>query len=61
MQTCERCGSLRVTWFTPEHFGRQFGIFQCDNCQKLNLRLPAPGQRQQLAVIPVVARPRRRR
>lgn len=40
MHTCDRCGSTRATWFTPARFGRRGGIFQCRDCQKLNLRLP---------------------
>lgn len=64
MHYCERCESTRVAWFTPEHFGREAGIFLCLECGKLNIRLRRGGARLRPAVAPVavpVAEPALRR
>ena len=51
MLYCERCASLRATWFTPSRFGRRAGIFVCQDCGRLNIRLP--GRTSRLEYIPV--------
>ena len=47
MSSCERCGSTRVSWFTPTSFGRQAGIFLCLECSKVNVRLPGRRPRRE--------------
>ena len=59
MHICDRCGSDRAIWFTPERFGRQGGIFQCRDCQKLNIRLPM--QLPRLEPVPIAPYVERRR
>ena len=51
MPTCERCGSRHAAWFTPSRFGRQAGVFQCQDFGKVNVSLP--GRPSRMEAVPV--------